>query len=120
MLGDLLFAVQIGPVTCQPCFGCGALSITFCAQFSVHCVEVAPSRFQKSGVAYSAWTGWPAPPLSTSSVRGSWVLLNADSGAAQMRSPGAQISKVRSFSIPKPPGRGPVIVRPIADSVGTS
>src|ERR1700755_2559412 len=120
MLGDRVPQAKSPLVTCQPCFGCGALSSTFCAQPSVHCVADAPPRFQNSGVAYIAWVGCPPLPASPSSVRGSWVMLNADSGAAQIRSPGAQISLVRSLSMPNPPGRGPLIVKPNADSVGTS
>ena len=41
-------------------------------------------------------------------------------GAAQIRSPAPQISLVLSLSAPKPPGRGPVIVKPSVDSTGTS
>src|SRR5271166_2843259 len=105
---------------CHPCLGCGAFSIKPWAQFSVQSFEGTPSRFQNWVVAYSAWTGWPAPPARVLSVLGRLATLNASLGAAQMRSPVAQISSVLLFSAPKPPGRGPVMVRPSPDNTGTS
>ncbi|COX96883.1 Uncharacterised protein [Mycobacterium tuberculosis] len=54
------------------------------------------------------------------SVVGKLAGLNACAGAAQIRSPWAQISLVRPSSAPKPPGRGPVIVKPSPDNTGTS
>src|ERR1700677_4098848 len=100
---------QVGPD--HPCLGWGAFWIALCAQFNVQSVDGWPSRLQNWVVAYSACTGWPAPPARMSSVLGRFARLNASGGAAQIRSPGPQISLVLLLSSPKPPGRGPVIVR---------
>ena len=85
-LGQILLT-QLRTGQVQPCFGCGALSITPRAQFSVHSVAGWPLSFQNWVVPYSACTGWPAPPASTSSVCGRLVMLKAPCGAAQIRSP---------------------------------
>ena len=85
------------------------------------CVAVWPSRFQNCGVLYSACTGCPAPPASTSSVLGRLVMLNACCGAAQIRSParadlvGPVVQRTEATRAARR-----VIVRPSADSVGTS
>src|ERR1700712_4281694 len=96
----------------HPCFGCGAPSTKRCAQPSVHCGAGAPSKAQNCVVLYSACTGWPAAPLRISTVLGRFVIENASGGAEQIRSPLPQIWLVRSFRVPKPPGRGPVIDSP--------
>src|SRR5579884_3722340 len=85
---------RCGALVRHPCLGCGAFSIRSCVQFKVHSVADCPSRFQNWVVAYIACTGCPAPPARVSNVVGRLAMLNASCGAAQIRSPGAQISLV--------------------------
>ena len=102
-------AGQLAPALCRhahPCLGCGAPSSRPAAQLRVHTVAGWPSTLQNCVVSYSACTGWPAAPDRILSVSGRFVMLNASSGAAQIRSPWAQISLARSFSAPRPPVRG--------------
>jgi len=89
----------------SPMFGCGALSICACAQFSVQ--SVAGAR-PDSRTGWSHTTHEQAGCAAGQRVQCIRQVSDAERvlRAAQMRSPGAQISFVRPSSEPKPPGRG--------------
>ena len=101
-----VIANQITAIPDQPCAGCGALSMTSLRPVQRPRVAVCPSSIPELRGGVHRVDGLPGPGgEDIERAAAGWVMLNADRGAEQIRSPGAQISLVRLFRAPKPPGR---------------